>query len=237
MINDIINLLNQLPEINVKESNYIYNNNRVPRVTKIINRCIHNDGLMYWANNLGFKRLKYNQVLNDAANIGTECHNNIDNFLSDTPLNKMILPEVKNAYDSFLKWYNDINTYANVEVLMHETSLVCKHFGGTLDGLYKINNKIYIIDYKTSNHITFNYFLQLAAYIFMLESQHNMHIDGAIIVQLSKNEISYNEYVLDFSNPMHKKYMDDCKETFLIMVLYYYHLYKIEKDFDHINWS
>ena len=54
---------------------------QVPRVTEILSRMIHNDSLMYWANSLGFKGLKYRDELNRAANIGTVAHSAIENFL------------------------------------------------------------------------------------------------------------------------------------------------------------
>ena len=239
MINKILELLDQLPPVDFSKSSYVYGDRHVPRVTRIISRCIHNDGLMYWANNLGFKHLSYNKVLKEAASIGTIAHNNIDAFLIDEEHKPYIsVSEAENAYNSFLRWYSDIHKYANnIKVLMHEQSLICKYFGGTLDGLYKINNDIYIIDYKTSNHITFNYCLQLAAYIFMLERERNIRVNGCIILQLSKEEISYKEHVLNFNNPLDKQYMDDCKITFLLMVLYYYHLYNIENNYSNLNWG
>jgi hypothetical protein len=219
---------------------YEFNGNKVPRVTKILSRCIHSDGLMYWANNLGFKHQSYRKVMESSANIGTQCHNSIDSYLEDdkfkfNSLNNTI--EAQNAYNSFLKWFNDINANANVEVLLHEHTLVCKYFGGTLDGLYKINNKIYLVDYKTSNHITFNYCLQLAAYRYMLRNVMGIEIDGCIILQLSKNDISYNECVLNFSDPNQLQYMNDCEMAFLSLVLSYYNINKVEEGFKNIGWG
>ena len=238
MIEDICNLLDKMPKIKNPDSEYFYENNKVPRVTKIIQRCIHNDGLMFWANSLGFKRQSYQKVLNAAAAIGTACHTNIDKFLDDnTHQVSNIMLEAKNAYDSFLKWYNDVSSCAQVEVIFHEYTLTCKWFGGTLDGLYKINGKIYIIDYKTSNHITFNYCLQLAAYIFILEKELGIKVDGCIILQLSKTDIAYNEYYLNFDNVLDRQYMDECKEAFLCMVLWYYYLDTVEHDFSIIDWG
>ena len=237
MKNELITLLDNLPKENDSiESDYFYNGIRVPRVTKIISRCIHNDGLMYWANSLGFKHQSYSKVLSQAANIGTECHTSIDAFL-DT--NTDIYPDIeesKNAYVSFRKWFDDISRFSQVQVIFHEKTIVCKYFGGTLDGLYNIGGKIYLIDYKTSNHISFNYCLQLAAYIYMLRSELNIFPDGCIILQLSKNDIGYNEYSLDLHNPADRQFMDNCEQTFLSMVYYFYNLCMIENQFNALNW-
>ena len=237
---EILNLLDQIVDNNTFncESDYIFNNHKVPRVTKIIQTCIHNDGLMYWSNSLGFKHQSYRKTLDTAANIGTQCHSCIDHFIDDNkykaPIDTVI--EARFAYDSFLKWFNDIQLYANIEILYHEKSLVSKYFGGTLDGLYRINNEIFIIDYKTSNHITYNYCLQIAAYLLMLEWLENISADGCIILQLSKSSIAYNEFSLNFNNRIDREYIEECKRAFLSMVLYYYHLNLVSSGFDRLNW-
>lgn len=238
-MNEMVKLLDSVNGNFVFDSDYVYNGNIVPRVTKIISRCNHNDSLMYWANNLGFKRKSYEKVLSEAASIGSQCHENIDAFLTDE---NHILPvginhNSCNAYYSFRRWFDDINKYAKVEVIYHEKQLVCKYFGGTLDGLYKIDDKVYLVDYKTSNHISYNYCLQLAAYRYMLKSELGINIDGCIILQLDKNSISYNEYILNFSNPYHLSFIDMCEQTFLSLVYAYYNLTAVETYYDRLNWK
>ena len=233
-----INILAESVDMSSEESDYYFNGRKVPRVTKIIQRCNHNDGLMHWANSLGFRHQSYGKTLNEAATIGTQCHNNIDLFLankSHQPDN--LMPEVRNAYNSFLKWYSDINKSASVEVLYREKQMICNIFGGTLDGLYRINGKNYIIDYKTSNHITYNYCLQIAAYIYMAEASYLKQIDGCIILQLSKLTTGYNEYYLDFSKTQDREFMCNCQSAFLAMTYWYYYLRKVEQGFKDIKWG
>ena len=63
-MNQMIHLLNDIDKNpNLYESIYKYNGIEVPRVTKILGKCIHNDSLMYWANSLGFKRQSYSKTL------------------------------------------------------------------------------------------------------------------------------------------------------------------------------
>ena len=239
-MSDILDLLDSMIIDKSKlESDYYFDGAKVPRVTKIISRCIHNDGLMYWANSIGFKHQSYSKTLNEAAKIGTQCHNNIDSYLDDQSHKapEDIMWSARNAYNSFLKWFNDINSYAQVKVLMHEQPLICKYFGGTLDGLYDINGKIYIIDYKTSNHVTYNYCLQVAAYIYMLRETKNINVDGVIILQLSKKDVGYNEYSLNFDNPIDYQYIRDCEQAFLAMVYWYYNLCNVENGFNKIGWN
>ena len=55
----------------------------------------------------------------------------------------------------------------------------------------RINGKIYLIDFKTSNHVTYKYYLQLAAYSKVLREKENINIDGVIILQLNKYQPKY----------------------------------------------
>lgn len=232
-------LIETTPKINEENSDYVYNGIVVPRVTVILNKCIHSDSLIYWANSLGFKHKSYKKTLDRAAMIGSYSHNSIDNFLSTGE--DAIMPEMPiestNAYKSFLKWFNDINSFASVEVIFHEKQLTCKFFGGTLDGLYRINGKIYLVDYKTSNHITFKYCLQLAAYKYMLREVLSINIDGCIVLQLSKNDVSYNEYVLNFNNIDHLSFINECEHTFLSLVYSYYNIINIENKYGALKWG
>lgn len=219
-------------------THYNYNGIKVPRVTSIISKCIHSDVLMYWANSLGFKHKSYKKTLEASADIGSECHNSIDIFL-DSNYTTIKNPEnynANNAFNSFLKWWNDINANNIVEVIFHEHPLICRYFGGTLDGLYRINGKIYLVDYKTSNHVTFNYFLQAAAYRYILRTEFGIELDGIIILQLSKNDISYNEFFLDLHIVFNLSYINSCETCFLSLVYSYYNILKVENEFKLIDW-
>lgn len=222
------------------DSYYSYNDvKKVPRVTKIISKCIHNDSLMYWANSLGFRHQSYTKTLNKACDIGSECHHHIDMFLQDRSykLLNVTTSEVYCAYNSFLKWFNDINRVAAVQILFHEETIVCPYFGGTLDGLYKVNDKVYLVDYKTSNHVTYNYCLQLAAYRYMLRTQLGINIDGCIILQLNKENVSYNEYVLNFDTPYHLDFINLCENTFLSLTYAYYNITAVESAYNNLEWK
>lgn len=243
-MNDLINLLDSSQVVISKDSNsrYTYNGIVVPRVTEIISKCIHSDSLMYWANSLGFKHKSYKKTLDYSTQIGSQCHETIDEFISsefkyDTPSD--MFRESRFAYESYLKWWNDINMGGNiVEVIYHEYPLICKYFGGTMDGLYKINGKKYIVDYKTSNHVTFRYFLQIAAYRYILREELGIDTDGCIVLQLSKNDISYNEYVLNFYDAEeHLAYINQCEQAFLSLVFAYYNITMVENNFKNIEWG
>ena len=223
--------LNSFKLINL-EDRYTYNNHPVPRVTSIISKMISEDYLMGWSNYLGFKRQKYKDVIERAANYGTKTHLALEMFLKnkeipkDAPLTTLI---------GFKKWWSIINSNNNIQVLGQECKLSCPWFGGTYDLLLSIDGLIYLVDFKTSNHLSYKYCLQLAAYNYMLKYNNLYNLSGIIILQLDKNSPSFKEFVLNFSNENHKKFFDFCEHTFLSLVYSYYHIMKTEEYYNTIS--
>lgn len=234
----IVRLINNAQAIDITDSIYKYNGVSVPRVTHIINKCISNESLVNWANSMGFKHINCNDIRDKAAMIGSICHENIDMFSNDNnhQINDDAPKQSIYAYNSFLNWFNQISTNNIVKILMHEKPLVCKWFGGTIDALYEINGKKWIVDYKTSNSVRMNYLLQVAAYRYMLE-QMGINIDGgAIILKLSKTNIGWEEYVLNFSNKHDLDVINYAEQTFLSMVYTYYNIMNLEYLYNSLKW-
>lgn len=238
----MINLLQKINEDNynmVSETPYIFNNHYVPRVTAILSSMLHEDYIVKWSNYLGFKRQKYEIVLNEAAQKGSYTHNSIENFIQndkDIDINSIPIKfqnAVKNAYDSFQLWWNII-TQNNIEILMQEEKLACEWFGGTLDLLIKINGKIYLLDFKTSNHPSYKYFLQLSAYKYMLKETRGIELDGCGIIMLDKECIHFNEILIDFSVQFDIDFINHCQETFFSLIYGYYNRLRIESEFKQI---
>ena len=233
-MNYIKKALDNMDIIFNNDSSTYYNSNGipVPRVTEILSRMIHNDSLMYWANSLGLKGLKYRDELNRAANIGTIAHSAIEKFLK-----KKIKTESNIPFLGYLMWYNLITQEAGlpIELIYSEHKITCNWFGGTLDCLMKIGGKIYLIDYKTSNHVTFNYFLQLSAYLYMLREVEGIYCNGVIVLQLDKNEPGFNEYLLDFSIEDHLVFINKCEQAFLSLVYAFYNISDVERSYKQID--
>lgn len=238
----IIEVLKSIGEINIQEDNgYDFKENKVPRVTQIISQMMHEDYIAYWANSLGFKRISYSVALREAAEKGTYTHNAIEKYLSKgiypntENLPPMAVQSVENAFSGFLCWYDIIKKNNTVDVIFAEKKLVCKYFGGTLDCLLKIGDKIWLIDFKTTNHVYDKHFLQLAAYRYMLDTVLDIQVDGCLILQLNKSAPSnFKEYILDFSVNDHLCFINKCQETFMSLVYAYYNRIQVECDFKNI---
>lgn len=220
-----------------KSNKYVYNNKVVPRVTEIIKNTISEEYLMRWSNSLGFKRQSYTTVLNRYSEIGTYTHAIIENYLknnSNAPsIPSYIRHEVENATSSFFEWFNIVDTNTKYNILGIEDTLICEWFGGTADLLIDVNGEVFLIDFKTSNYITYKHFLQLSVYLY-LYSLKNIKIDKLMILQLSKNEIHFNEYIVHLNISDHKVFIDNCINTFFGMVYSYYNNLSIQEQFGNI---
>lgn len=210
---------------------YEFNGNKVPRVTSIISDMIHSDSITVWANNLGFKHQRYRDVLNEACEYGSKTHRGIEIYLKE---NRLVESAPYFSMMAFINWWNNLIKNQYVRILGQEIPLVCQYYGGTYDLLVSINGEPWLIDFKTSNHITYKYFLQLAAYNKVLRDEQKLNLRGAVILQLSKTSPTYNEYTLDFTNPIHKKYIGECERTFMSLLYSYYHVKYLEGEFKHV---
>lgn len=221
-----------IPNINSKSSTYHNNEGRIiPRVTEILSTMIHSDVLMYWANSLGFKGMRYKDTLNLAAKVGTAAHNAIEIFLKEKLETLDNIP-----FLGFKMWYDIITLEKGIpiSIIYIEHKLVCNWFGGTLDALMRIGNKLYLVDFKTSNHVTYKYFLQLAAYRFMLRVVEGIEVDGVIVLQFDKDTPGFNEYLLDFSNIQHLEFINHCETTFLSLVYGFFNIKQAEDMYKYI---
>ena len=214
--------------LSIKNDRYAYNGVTVPRVTEIIHKMISEESIIQWANSLGFKHKSYTKTLNEAAVYGTKAHYALECLLKGK---QVPLDSPTSIIESFNQWWGTINSNNKVEIIGQEQKLACQYFGGTYDLLLRINGKVYLVDFKTSNHVTYKYNLQLAAYKYMLNLS-GIQVDGMIILQLSKSTPGYNEYVLDFSNPEHLEFINLCERCFMSLVYGYYHIDYLGRKFN-----
>lgn len=218
-------------------SMYTYEDRSIPRVTEILSSMLHEEYLMNWANAMGFKHKGYRALLREAAEKGTYTHQSIEDYLlrgvdpnyDDIPF--LARDTVRNTFEAFYNWWKCITTNNDVEIIGVEQHIKCKYFGGTYDCLIKINGKIWLVDFKSSNHLSYKYYLQLSAYAYMIKESTGIEIDGCIILMLNKFEPIYSENVLDFSKTDHKAFFNDCTIEFLSLVVSYYGRVNIENQF------
>lgn len=195
---------------------------------------------MIWANNIGlYQRKKYKDTLEEAATKGGYVHDAIEDYIqnnNDLDLDNVLAgyrTEVSYAYGSFRSWWSIVSK-RNVKIIMQEHKLVCPWFCGTLDLLIEIDGKIYLLDFKTSNHPSYRYFLQLAAYRYILKYYYGIEIYGCGIIKLNKKVIEFEEFIIDKSNPDYEDFMNLCEQTFISLVYAYINRTMVERRYNNI---
>ena len=201
---------------------YTYNGYNVPRVTKILDETINEGYLIKWANNLGFKQMDSTKVLNEAANVGTKTHNYIENYIQGETLPQLFDRAVIKCTNSFKEWWCTLIAHYDVEILGEEQKLSCPWYGGTYDLLLKVNNQKILVDFKTSNRVNFRYFLQLAAYRYLINLNMGFDLNGFLILRLSKDSIYSEEIYADMLIEEDAQFMQYCSDTFFALLNSYY---------------
>lgn len=223
-------VIDKLSEIEIKQktkSEYFVDEKRVPRVTEILSAMIAEPGLMNWANSLGWKRISYRQFMNEAADKGTYSHLAVEKYILngfvdiDTfqIMNYKIRNTVESTLHAFKDWWDELHQNHKVEVVFLEETLLHKYFGGTCDCLLKVDNKYWLIDFKTSNHMSYNYALQLAAYRYLLKELKNIDVDKCMVLKLDKENGTYETYELNMDNPEHLEFINNCLQTFMVLAV------------------
>lgn len=224
----ISDLMNRMAEIDVKSKDkYELDGKRIPRVTEILSAMLHEDSLLSWSNGLGWKRISYRAFMKEAAEKGTYSHLAIEKYLRNgfVDLNEMKIPSniifetVRSTMDGFMEWWKILHkNHKSIEVVFLEETLLHKYFGGTCDCLLKVDDKYWLIDFKTSNHMSYNYALQLAAYRFLLRELKGIIVSNCMVLLLDKTNHSYKTYELHLDeNPSHLQFIQDAEQTFMLL--------------------
>ena len=207
-----------------KKARYRINGRGIPSVTELLS-FIDSEGLIYWANKIGREGKNNKDVVTEAANFGTAIHESIEMYLKKKPYEDNV------CLDAFKEWWTNINGCHDIKILGQEQQLICNYFAGTYDLLISIDGKPYLIDFKTSNHVGYKYFMQLAAYRYLLYNVKNINIAGCVVLQFDKKEKKYREYSLDFTNPYDYEFIENCHRAFMGLVYMYYNVKLCQKQF------
>lgn len=120
---------------------------------------------------------EYKRRRDSGASTGSEAHAMVERFLKGQKVNPEAgTPEAGNAYKAFLNWYEvTAPEVVNVEEVVYSDEM---GYAGTYDAMLKINGKVYLTDFKTTNvsrkapnGVYAEYFIQLGAYASAHEEQ------------------------------------------------------------------
>ena len=159
----------------------------VPSVTTII-KILNKPFIPLWANSLGWKRKSYKAVLEESSVKGTFVHELIHEYIfkegkkfdiSDTDKLNFLYENI-NAYKEFEKGHI-------IKPIWGERSFSTDNYGGTIDFYCNLDGKDTILDFKTSKRFYSSHFIQLGAYVQLLEKQ-NMNVDQVGILRIKEGE-------------------------------------------------
>ena len=188
---------------------------RVTQVKSVLNQA----GLNAWRAKVG--NSEANKIMKTRQTLGTKVHKLIELMLKGHKVNKDNYdnPEVKEDIDLTINVIKD----CELEAISLEQHLWSDRYriAGTADylGYYKSNSKylprvrgtsvkpkfneksFVIGDWKTSAGIYRDYWLQLSAYVFMLEELTGIRAKGAFIAQLRDGKVTIEERTYDELKP------------------------------------
>lgn len=215
-------ILNEVTRTGKAFDMYVYNGIKVPRVTSILEYCFGNrEYLMRWAAKLGPDYISEKQK---SLDIGSKLHEAIAEYLMNGTtytiehLRGSIRNEVRNSFRNFLSWYNHIKAIGwKLEIIASEVPLICPWFGGTTDLICIVNERRYVLDFKSSKSITDDYIIQVSAYKWIIDNYYYQtfgHMDGVGILRFDKSSNTYEDIFFDESDPLDAQLIDRCQRTF-----------------------
>lgn len=183
---------------------YRVNNKVVPSTTAVIENLGWNkQALISWAIRTSSKGQDANKIKTEAANIGTLTHSMIEKHIQELSPNLFmyydnIIKAAKVGFNAYLKWELENNP----EYMHTELKLTSKKYkyGGTIDLVLIMKNRLGIVNLKTSKGIYQSHILQLAAYRQLLnESKMHTAVDFCAILKLDKTNGDFEYYNIDLN--------------------------------------
>lgn len=177
---------------------------KLPSVTTIIH-CLGSDDLMKWANIMGFKHNKYEDLMDKSSKFGTLVHSHLqaivdpdhgDPLEADGPISQFNLDQAVKRFQKMISTYQ-------YETIFTERTLIStsRGYGGTMDWLAYINKHKMINDFKTAKKPQPHMFLQLGGYFNLCMDEGITDIEGGSIINVNKDACSIkiiNRKTLEF---------------------------------------
>jgi len=178
----------------------------VPSVTQILNAVIAKPGLQKWANQLGLNNKSLANESKSTLGVGKLLHAYIQADLEGAVVDEVGYTQeqislAKKSLAQYLRWKDN----KQVKAVKTEYVMVSEKYkyGGTLDALLEIDGEFTLLDWKTSNSMSLDYKLQVAAYLYLLQEQ-NITPSRVGVLRLPKADGEYEYYEADTGAHMQK---------------------------------
>jgi hypothetical protein len=192
---------------------------RVPSVSTISGKFKDHGALMWWANQVGQGEAacedqepcqkcgrkqgkNHRDAAQKSADVGTYAHALIEERVKGTPIDMSEFDgftdeqfsKAGSCLDAFDNWFDG----SKVEVIETEMPLVSEkyQFGGRFDAIWRVNGRLSLGDWKTSNGLYEDYVAQVCGGYLLLIEEHDLWgpVERVDILRFSKETGSFNHH-------------------------------------------
>jgi len=189
--NRILEISEDAKQITMPDSRYYRRNGKYyPSITYVLSAYPKGKHFEDWLKNMG-RSADY--IVKKAGEDGTATHELIEDYLNDKEcnfLNQWGNPQHSpDVWQMFLRFVDFWETHQpkliETEVHLFSDEL---EIAGTCDLVCEIDDKLWIIDFKTSNHLQTTYDLQTAAYAKCYEECYGKAVDRTAVLWLKSSK-------------------------------------------------
>ena len=187
----ILEISDDHKQITLPDSRYYRRNGEYyPSITYVLQYYPKGKYFEDWLKQVGFSA---DHIVKRASEEGTQVHEMIENYLNGKELNFLdehdnprYNPDVWQMFIKFVDWWEEYKPTL-IEAEVHLFSDKYK-VAGTCDLVCELNGELWIIDFKTSNHLQTTYDLQTAVYAQCFEECFGKKVDRTGILWLKSSK-------------------------------------------------
>ena len=186
----ILEISDDHKQITLPDGRYYQRNGEYyPSVTYVLSHYPKGKFFEDWLKKVGYAS---EYIVKKASEEGTQVHEMIEAYLNGEELKflehgiPMYDPNVWQMFLRFVDWWEEYKpTLVEAEVHLFSDEL---KIAGTCDSVCEIGNELWIIDFKTSNHLQTTYDLQTAIYAQCFEECYGKKINRAGVLWLKSSK-------------------------------------------------
>jgi hypothetical protein len=186
----ILEISDDHKQITLPDGRYYQRNGEYyPSVTYVLSYYPKGKFFEDWLKKVGYSA---DYIVKKASEEGTQVHEMIEAYLNGEELKflehgrPMYAPNVWQMFLRFVEWWEEYNpTLIEVEVHLFSDEL---KVAGTCDLVCEIDGELWVIDFKTSNHLQTTYDLQTAMYAKCFEECFGKKVDRTGILWLKSSK-------------------------------------------------
>ena len=189
--NRILQISEDSKQITLPDSRYYRRNGLYyPSITYVLSYYPKGKFFEDWLKKVGYSA---DWIVKKAGEEGTQVHEMIEDYLNGEELNflssndnPLYNPDVWQMFLKFVEWWDKYKpTLIETEVHLFSDEL---KVAGTCDLICEIDDELWLIDFKTSNHIQTTYELQTAVYTQCYEECYGKKINNQGILWLKSSK-------------------------------------------------